>query len=594
MECLQNLPFRLAAEDFVSYNPYRLVEHTYHNHAYIHVLKQLRHVSGRRSRQKTWELGILLIHLAPEIFYQILGYLHPLDLYHMSHANKQLRALIHSPSYKLWDLAFERNPTMPSCPLGMPPLKWLGLLFGPAKCQRCYITMRFRANVWRRRLCYPCSRKWAEEVVTALERVSVEAGTEREGSSATNYDATSHEDVQNVADMVGAWGIIHVSYWDSADCSEIVALKTEPATKDIVASLVASREEHQMWLDNIDKEVTTESEARGNVIVEMLSNRLRKDGYEAQAVQQFNDKVPKHLIQDLFERRHPKNHMITLSRLKSRSLKATKQFIRQNWAAGLKAGSERLLYSIARPRIRGLLRAERGDAIRRIWDEYVTSLDAAHRCAEVPDILLNEPFMTMVDSPSDDSIHDDEIVKVLDRFADRWLPRSMEDLFADPPSQLFLDDRSPSCIPHAYSINSAVSVFSCQDCKHMSTFGDGCELIGWSVASAHTANCPSSSFGLFDLAPVGPPLKVSEVGCVAALSLLDLLGLDPHTTVADDMDKRDARFTCVKCTETDGYRVPLSWRECVSHFIDLGGQQSHMTPSWKVIPHEEVSVSPGV
>ncbi|GLB43710.1 hypothetical protein LshimejAT787_1402220 [Lyophyllum shimeji] len=553
---LQDLPFE-TVKDFSSLfaskirwgnreDDSRLV-----NETYIRVLRRLRCAQKPVSSHRKRGSGQIL-DLPLEIVYEILSLLYPVDLWHLSYVNKNLHALLSSPTSKwLWNLVFERNSPIPPCPPDMMPLKWAQLLFGPASCQRCGVQKVVLLNMhWRRRLCMDCAHYWAGVV---RDRFLAEAARAEEGTGRAQTEE-------------GCRGSFY-----------------HPGTVASDMYMCATCQKYVTWMQHIRSEDERETEAQLDAIIKMMAKYLRKDGHQEVHVQHFVRSHPTRPVANMFLRGLPKDR---LPRLQERGLKATKRHIRDNWSTKFKVLSEGLLYEAAN--LRTPLLTERSNVVRHMWTEYVTSLDAMSRCAEVPDIVRSEPFATMVNDPSDRAIEEEQVIKALALFAERWLPYTMEDLFARRPELLlsasgFLDP------PPTHSINSAASVFTCRGCEASPSpdSANGYKLIGWNIAVAHLLE---DSLHLLDLAE-GPPLRVNEPGCVAARSLLELLGLHPQTTLADDMDKSDACFICLECEGANGVSVPLSWRECVAHFIELRGPQSHLVPSWSVVLHEVSALS---
>lgn len=66
---------------------------------------------------------------------QVLGHLHPIDLYHLSHATKALCNIVMARwATSLWKTAFSRHPDVPQCPPKFSQPQWAAVLFGPDIC----------------------------------------------------------------------------------------------------------------------------------------------------------------------------------------------------------------------------------------------------------------------------------------------------------------------------------------------------------------------------------------------------------------------------------------------------------------------------
>ncbi|GLB43727.1 hypothetical protein LshimejAT787_1402390 [Lyophyllum shimeji] len=577
MENLQDMPFT-NCDDLLTVLVFRPTTRAWQgihedlNYRSLHVLKNLRSAARRSLRPQTYELNYRLI--LPEILYEVLGHLHPLDLYNMAHASKHFRALLSPPSSRwLWDVSFERNPPTPACPADMPPLKWANLLFGRLKCQDCHGDSEPYPNMaWRRRLCWDCAFDRTFDVIGGTSTLnSVEAQIEREGVRQSCYDAASYQDVQRLADRIGAYSRASRRNGESANI-HLRNLETDLATKDIVASIYETSRKCGDWVTAIENELDVDKANRYHRIVETLSKRLVKSGHARPRVRELFD-IPG----------FGRAFVYRALKFQTESLRVTKRYIRHNWPV-LQKQLEALLAELHR---RELYRqhpavvARRRNDVQRMWSDYLNSLNAASQCVGTPDILLSEPFVTMINDPSDDEIDGEQATKALAAFADRWLPRTMEDLFALEASKCLLYTEESHRPPHAYSINSAASVFSCPESNPFGSERDCKCLIGWSAAVYHPLKCVCCCFpedhGVH-------PLKVDARGCAAASSLLDLLGLDPPTTLPADMDIHREKFICLGCVEETGHSTSLSWRDCIWHFMERGGSDTHFTPSWELVP----------
>lgn len=66
---------------------------------------------------------------------KVLGHLRVIDLYHMSLASKNMRALVMSdPVRPMWKRAFEQDDRLIAPHSSVSEAKWASLLFGPLIC----------------------------------------------------------------------------------------------------------------------------------------------------------------------------------------------------------------------------------------------------------------------------------------------------------------------------------------------------------------------------------------------------------------------------------------------------------------------------
>ncbi|KAG6845570.1 hypothetical protein H0H87_007249 [Tephrocybe sp. NHM501043] len=191
----------------------------------------------------------------------------------------------------------------------------------------------------------------------------------------------------------------------------------------------------------------------------------------------------------------------------------------------------------------------RRDDIISLWGNYLESIATTSTWTGA-DVILNEPFYTMINAPSGAPINDETVGMALAAFADHHVPTTLDQLSLREASMLDIGDTAAA--PHAYSINSAATVFSCVGCQEQ-----GKCIIGWNMAFVHY--CNEDCFGaLFE----DHPFRIHEAGCFAALSLMKLLDMDPKVTLPEHLDDVDPHLICMTCFEGGNDRRALSWREC--------------------------------
>jgi len=74
----------------------------------------------------------------PDIDRQVLEWLHPLDLYHLSLTNREFRSLLmHPRSSGVWTSVLEAA-AFPKPPLTVSNPQWVATIFGPGACKVCF------------------------------------------------------------------------------------------------------------------------------------------------------------------------------------------------------------------------------------------------------------------------------------------------------------------------------------------------------------------------------------------------------------------------------------------------------------------------
>jgi hypothetical protein len=127
----------------------------------------------------------------------------------------------------------------------------------------------------------------------------------------------------------------------------------------------------------------------------------------------------------------------------------------------------------------------------------------------------------------------------------------------------------------------ATSVFSCPPCEaEAKAPSEASALVGWNELKNHlycmTSKEPSSASTSQDKkgkSRLEFPLRADRGGTKDAISLLKMLGLDPSTTTAEQLDLLDPRFLCLCCprevSKGIAGRKAMGWRESVGCYLTL-------------------------
>lgn len=184
-------------------------------------------------------------------------------------------------------------------------------------------------------------------------------------------------------------------------------------------------------------------------------------------------------------------------------------------------------------------------------DDFLDSLPPG------PELVIYEPFSTMLNAPSDVEIQVSDLSSEIPKFIERWPPRTIYDLGTIYASISEGLRQTASLGLGTCNIDTVTCVFSCPGCaRELGAISPGSYLFGWSAVAIHRV-CPR-------LGP-GEPMTINERACTAISSLLAVLGLDQRTTQAQQLDELEPALMCVACPAE---REPglFSWREFVSPF----------------------------
>ncbi|KAJ7814210.1 hypothetical protein B0H14DRAFT_1420432 [Mycena olivaceomarginata] len=507
-----------------------------------------------------------------DIVLEILGYLHPLELLQVSRANKAFRELLYAPITDLtWRNSFlvENDPDSPDtdsspyqiplCPPHMSGRRWARLLFGPQICQECGQSGAEVDHLLFRLVCFPCLEKNLEDVVPGYP-----ASHEIHTALHKTYRGVESDD-----DLDPQRG----RFW-RADGSAVVA-QYEASLADGGAEaalrfieerreLVSKHREFAMECDNWAWETRTkhrkEYSKKYDRIGKSVMKRLISEGFDERDVEAF------YYVSDC-------DVLYRMPRLTSKLWHRARPYIVPRI---LQAQTERLARerAVRVERRKQLILAAALMALR-------TPVPGLRHGYYPPPHTIDTfpPLAQLIQEDLDEPpTHDDpRLVAALAEapwFVDAWVVETQKllvSLLPDAPPEPRNSD------PDFSLLERATSVFRTR--RNSPRIVD--TVIGWDQARAHL-HCfhqpPEWRH------PGDGLVEFNPRGSAVAAELAVLLGLDPKTVTAAEMDATEARFVCGVCPpETHGRRRPLTWRDCVVHGGSNATPASHGPPSWIVL-----------
>lgn len=220
--------------------------------------------------------------------------------------------------------------------------------------------------------------------------------------------------------------------------------------------------------------------------------------------------------------------------------------VRKAWRI-LRPILEPRLIKIRDARLEKIDRPRRVKLIRTIGSQYKRPLIGRH-CLLLPPVESLLRYLNFVESMDDCKSPDNlqavaQSLDPLEEMAQRLL------LWATKVRRMLL-----SIIPTAASSNSEIAVFHCNGCNTHTCF------VSVDSAIIHLSRLHGAIKML--------PIQFNTRGWAAIKALLEALKLDLATTTPLDLDRRDARLTCLCCPigsfgKCIKGRDAMSWRDCV-------------------------------
>ncbi|KAJ7211565.1 hypothetical protein GGX14DRAFT_623058 [Mycena pura] len=547
------------------------------NHVAVECWKTLRIPQTQTLRKRANDLSLFpQMHI--DILFEVLGHLHPIDLMHVARANQTFRALLHAPAAAgIWRQAFLGRAPLPPCPSQISGRRWATLLFGPQQCDECGKSDTFPDYTIWRRLCTHCM---GDKLSNGVPGYGCSQPVNDLLAKTYRFDGSLSDYTDSIVGRLWpADGLAVAGQYErlkAADAASALDVFVEHR-KQIVQETEKLAEEAKYWADAILEEAQTVVDTRLRRLVRSVRKRLVQEGHDPRDVDSAHE---------LGE---------------SAALEHVPRLTSKHWH---KARPYLLPFVDAARRER--LKRERAQLMGRRSAVVITA--AAHVLRTAPRetwaynppnyaIETFPPLQELIQDPSDARLAEDDA-----RLADALLglPAFVEAWREEKRALLAsLLPLPAACSPDAAAalalqrLPLATSVFTCLGSwVSGTTVTAGRSLIGWEGAGAHL-RC-RSLHRFWNHRP-----HYAADGAAAARALVRLVGLDPETTTAAQMDRlcgdgragdTEKRFLCALCPAQRHKRVrgrhAMRWRECVLHTIErtrLEEDVAHQAPVWVLL-----------
>ncbi|KAJ7639953.1 hypothetical protein DFH06DRAFT_1216240 [Mycena polygramma] len=533
------LPFTSTGRGGEFFQPVRAARNLSNiNYAMVETWKAIRIC---QNKVKSTPHNLSMLPTMPlDVLLEIIGHLHPIDLIHVSCTSKDFHELLRSPvTDSPWRNSFLAEYQLPECPPQVSGRRWAKLLFGPRICDECGGPGVDPDYILCRRACIHCLHK-------------------------NLRDSTDNPELDDTVNRTQWWGDGRHMFWESdgtAVAAMYAAHRHEGGT-DAAHRFIESQE--VQVTENRERAVRCQDwdlRARKNSEAEYLGKLSR-----------VTKSIHKRLVSEGFEKCDVKRvryrkvcpNLWRMPRLTSKLWNRVRPYILPHV---LQVQTERLVLE-REARVR-----------RRKADILATALRVL--CAPVPGsrYLFHPPPRTIETFPPLAELiaeHSEEPLSPND-------PRLAAALAGAPAfieaSYVQLQTLLMQLLPGADTaeldrsrLERATTIFSLLD-----VHGYLRTAIAWDEARAHlhwrSDDVASSLTGTNEF---------SQRGASTAARLAVLIGKQPDTVTAAEMDLADARFVCTTCSPTPKrFRRPaLQWRESVLH--DLR-HATHKIPSWRAL-----------
>ncbi|KAF6766004.1 hypothetical protein DFP72DRAFT_1057198 [Ephemerocybe angulata] len=510
-----------------------------------------------------------ILNIPSEIIFQILYKLHPIDLYHISSTCTGLRAcLLELGSDFFKCKRFSRHDEVPKCPKGWHIVRWLEFLFGPLTCETCRRNGAPPDFGILRKLCISCRG----QVLVSVSRAEMKNWHHHEGTQIARWmlnkccrSLRMNMSWNSIGELGEDEADYHGPYYLRDDVELITFLVCDSCKASSLDEWERKNSEYEANRAKVASDIETCNLAyRWSFDIMRDFNRRQSEWYRW--------KISKECKKLGFSTADIHGAGLAISR----HLDA--------WEAkGL--GRREFRYHFTKF-IVPLLEAHAKQKRPEVHNET----EATRYMRTIPTVQWRYFPSAIYNWGSDYRLKGLNLRKdsptEINRKLREWRLGVRNDLLKQLPKSDVTANTSSTGASHAgvrkpSLLNLAVSTFSCSLC--VASHYKGAALVGWSEVLTHICNFYAKEYESHS------DIKWSPAARETALALLALVGLDPLTTAADEMDALDARFFCGNCevvrTHSRCYRKAFKWRECLTHSV-YDVQPGHRRPNWLLLGKE--------
>ncbi|KAK7007398.1 hypothetical protein R3P38DRAFT_3212446 [Favolaschia claudopus] len=520
-----------------------------------------------------------------DIVLEVLKYLHPLDLLHVSRTDRGFRNLLHSPDFDaVWRTSFATGP-LPQCPNDITGWQWAHLLFGDHICQECNKNKALPDFMILKRLCTRCM---SNSLCSSIDLIRHRAHVLIDLIPLTRRCHGDKDDYYRAL-VVEAEPVV-AKY-------ELLALQTENGDPDALAAFVREREHivqerHKAearamkWIKSMTQQRQDRDTENRKRIYAIIEKQLEAEGHDLRDIRNVMSR-----FQDASRWSSDYSNLDTLSGIVRLSPKRRNK-AHSTLKLPLLGQRTRRLNEEETDRFRVVFRAVTKILRLRAASTWIWT-PTGEEIAKYPDFhALIERETPGIggknEHQSSDVIlaeDDPRLLAALDTLPDRLdseIAALRHSRLAMLPDNLVYYDQQERNGVDVFEL--ATTVFTCGGPLDTEIHLPACCLVGWKEIGArhhYQGSYRTSDCGL-------DTTVFCEIASTAARALVKLVGLDPCTAMVDHMDALDARFVCEDCSSSEALEV-MGWRLCLQHALEHTPQETgpvrHIS-SWALLSIE--------
>ncbi|KDR67558.1 hypothetical protein GALMADRAFT_258225 [Galerina marginata CBS 339.88] len=529
------------------------------NYLASHVSCRLRQEAASH-RPRFTDLGAIF-SLPLELILEIFEHLHPIDLYNLTRSSKSIRALLLAANCApVWKAVFQRHPDVSASPPGVSLPKWVSMLFGPSTCDKCGHPEAMIDFAFLKRLCNSCRDVHGVRQPRFRSYLNV------------NNKSVYEEDFRDLVRVSYRYDAMVYPSARGYHGPQLYFREEVEERERQIRRFMAAIDANEPKAAQKYQEFKTETAVFVSESMKCARTCDAQCGMIYHGIQQRQSELTQQWKRQLMSLGHNHDDItrsqedIHLTLLELRITRLTKKTFKRSWPA-----IQRALAPVTGKRLvreRRIRMEQRRLRVKALYQAYQRSLDPTD-WQYVPDvgrIYGIRTIFTWISSELEDDLlveaMRDDVPLYVERYG-AYGRRQLSRIFAEQHPLLDLD-KDP--------LQVAAAVFECPLHLPINDKSVRCTaLIGLEDASLHF-DCVVPKNSDLKAEDFDPEIKFaySLAGFKTMEHLLGLLGLDPYTTLANDLETLDARFLCMvpDCRQFSGSdkgRFAMTLKECVSH-----------------------------
>ncbi|TFK42216.1 hypothetical protein BDQ12DRAFT_677822 [Crucibulum laeve] len=496
------------------------------------------------------DVRLFFFNLPFDLVLEVLGHVHPLDLYSLIQTIKSFRNMLLNPRYKsIWREAFASYPDIPACPPDISEPRWCSLLFETVQCN-------YHGGSYDSITDFMFYDRYCERCVDWNIYYNDQQGD-------VFYPPSYNDVVWNLLSYQSLWAFLRPSDDEAQYCkiylrsdADKMSLKVAKFHSQIQEGVPGSVKAFEDFQNACKEDLVTRRDYSDTPSTWINDIRSNFSDAEFDSVQKAVERCMKYLNKNSCEEAN-------LPSTRSEIVDLIGEYKQHRWGPRTRKRIMRQLDSMIlriRKRIkienRNCLVEERKARISKEWYADFKKTIAPIKRACLPsgvDVYSYNIFEQYLNPPLepeekiDDTPNFDLVMDAFQSTTIAWVETQQRQLSAMYYSATSKQEQE---LTYIACLDLSTAVFECANSDKA--------FIGWEEVGAHLDPEYLAKNGA---------ISFSQIGYKAVCRIAKMVSVDPTRIMARELDELDPRFFCGKCPSSYGGPRAYTWRESVSHAL---------------------------